>query len=843
MKKFLSILLVIVAFITCFDTVSFAQDVEITPPNDVFTYTFDEGTEGWYSFQSSNSILHEIRSEEDFDYCISGYNEKKSWVSPAVNIYSIIKENGPGTYTINAELMFAFGGIATEARMVLRSYQKKTFLHNQASDGSYYNGIGICTQLNGYTWTNMSGSFKIQAEDLISDSGELILCFDSLLEANESFKFSVDNVTITKLNETNISNGDFSYGTLGWRNWASYGNFYTITDTLLGISYANYLKASTYGSIATNVDQILSNYGGTEYVLKFQIRLIDESYDNLERLAIYLSKGSSDYHFCVKNLYKDDITKNQWCWVTAVIDTTQYISNRDDCLFNLLSPQTSEVFFRIQYDGEASESGTYYLIKNASFTLAPNIDYINFEEYDKLLPLGWCDDFTVAANGDFENPCTPSEIRYVSSNPDVLRVNEQGDKITAVGVGKANLFVFSTIYESKFDVCPITVGNTITDSDGNQVIIYSEGEEYEDEYAGEEISGLHVYVNDIELETVRRNEDGEILACMGELTAYLATENFLNPACTEWYVMTSHADLEVFCEKTYYTADLELCETGDIRDSISLSQFISDMGYTPKYNSIKYKNGAEVIFIYGNNPHSRTPLNLFSWSEILSLGLGFIPVIGDSKDLVEGVFGYDAITGEPLNAFDRIICIGCTIVPVVSGATLRVGKKGLTTLDNVLDYADTLSDAHRLEIYSDIWTSLRPTTRGLAIEDLFSRQVYKKIDGWVHVGEMNNGFFPVIDFVRKSNTTKYSDVISLKSLDPNLYKLANGEYNTNKLKTVISNYAKKLSDAKISIDDIPIDYAHRTLEIAVPKGCANVIEDIISSLRRDSNIAYIITEV
>lgn len=108
---------------------------------------------------------------------------------------------------------------------------------------------------------------------------------------------------------------------------------------------------------------------------------------------------------------------------------------------------------------------------------------------------------------------------------------------------------------------------------------------------------------------------------------------------------------------------------------------------------------------------------------------------------------------------------------------------------------------------------------------------------------MNNGFFPVIDFVRKSNTTKYSDVISLKSLDPNLYKLANGEYNTNKLKTVISNYAKKLSDAKISIDDIPIDYAHRTLEIAVPKGCASVIEDIISSLRRDSNIAYIITEV
>ena len=54
-------------------------------------------------------------------------------------------------------------------------------------------------------------------------------------------------------------------------------------------------------------------------------------------------------------------------------------------------------------------------------------------------------------------------------------------------------------------------------------------------------------------------------------------------------------------------------------------------------------------------------MGLFDW---LSLGLDFIPIVGELKAFLELISGKDTITKEDLKTFDRVAC-GISLIPLL----------------------------------------------------------------------------------------------------------------------------------------------------------------------------------
>lgn len=89
---------------------------------------------------------------------------------------------------------------------------------------------------------------------------------------------------------------------------------------------------------------------------------------------------------------------------------------------------------------------------------------------------------------------------------------------------------------------------------------------------------------------------------------------------------------------------------------------------------------------------------------IASAGVGFIPIIGDIKDVQEVVTGTDLITGEKLTWVDKEITFICIFLPVVNGKAVREGmglvddgadlvKAALKNSDEVIEGAAKTGDA------------------------------------------------------------------------------------------------------------------------------------------------------
>jgi hypothetical protein len=57
-------------------------------------------------------------------------------------------------------------------------------------------------------------------------------------------------------------------------------------------------------------------------------------------------------------------------------------------------------------------------------------------------------------------------------------------------------------------------------------------------------------------------------------------------------------------------------------------------------------------------------------AELMSLGLGFVPVVGDLYDLVTGITGYDVITGEHVPEWVQAMSLAAVFLPLVSGSQL-----------------------------------------------------------------------------------------------------------------------------------------------------------------------------
>ncbi len=429
-RKLLSVLLCVAMFLSCLSMVVFGEDIE---PNIVKEFNFTDGKEGWYTF-GGGSLLW----DENGKYVYAN-NKSKSWVSPAVNIYNYIKAGGAGTYCINAIVDYTFSlENSVTARMVIRSDREYSFIpeHN----GIYYYGIGIKTILYDSPWTEMSGTFKVTEEDLRASSGEFILCFDSLFDCYDEGMLKVDDVTICKLDTQNITNGDFGYNEIGWRNWGGYGNFYASYQVEGDgfFNFAHYMKASTYGSIACNVDQILENYGCTTYTLRLSMKIPTESYEHLDRMCFFLSAGDNSFHYNMGYRTKAQLSTSGWTDIRISVNMNTIPNGQTKNLYELLSPDTKEVFFRLEYrsDGSSQSSDEGYLITRVNFTPASEVGYILFNQSILFVDRGWTGYLSYAAYP------TDRRITWSSSDPDIALVNSATGQIYARKSGVATISAF-----------------------------------------------------------------------------------------------------------------------------------------------------------------------------------------------------------------------------------------------------------------------------------------------------------------------------------------------------------------------------------------------------------------
>ena len=429
-------------------------------------------------------------------------------------------------------------------------------------------------------------------------------------------------------------------------------------------------------------------------------------------------------------------------------------------------------------------------------------------------------------------------VYWCSKNKEIATVDAYSGVVTAVAPGTVAIRAYSVSNPAIYGECTVNVGQ-VTTINGKEVLVAGEDEDNLDPYESEEEVGLYVYANDTLITSAREESNGDITVCIGEIAPALCTDYLLDATRDSFYVATSHKDIEEFHEKTYHLSDFSLCPIDNIYDRISLNKFIEDMGYSSKYSEVSYSNGTRVVIIQGHDWYKATPVSNLSMADLVSLTVGFIPVVGDAKDLADGIFGVDLITGEELTAFDRVLCLGCTFAPVISGSIVQVGRKGFAKIDNVIKYVDDLPDAKKAVIMTDIWNVLRPVTRGLCIEAHFAENVYRAVDGWYYIGKEMNGFFPVIDFIQVSDNIDDTVAVSLKTLDPRLYVKSTGEYDYSRMRNVINKYISKLKDADMFVDDEII--TNRRLSIVVPENCREII-DGLEGINK-SHVDFVIIEL
>ena len=308
-------------------------------------------------------------------------NATKSWSSPYINIYDVIKNSGPGTYTIHAKVS-SLSSSFSSARLILRLDQYASF-----ANSDNLAGIGIYTTIYNDKWTDLTASFKVLPRDIESSSGSIKLCFDGLSPNANGTSLCIDDVIICKLNEDNITNGSFDYGLYGWRSWGGSGEFNRESQINLERTfyYGYYLSSSTYGSIACNVDQIMQKHGEIVYDVGFAFYLSPRAYEALDKMVFYLSSIDGKANCYIGQYTKDELA-NGWTNLTFEVDTSQILQGFTSSIFDTLLPSNCEVFLRMEYrmnpDTMFASQGEYgitnaYFLPAGSILANPQTIYLN----------------------------------------------------------------------------------------------------------------------------------------------------------------------------------------------------------------------------------------------------------------------------------------------------------------------------------------------------------------------------------------------------------------------------------------------------------------------------------
>ncbi len=355
MKKFFSTLLILSLILTVINLPVFASNIE---PDIIHKYTFNSGKETWSTIGNASTSITTPRMVHDGS-CLLTVINGSSWASPRVNIYNMIKAEGPGTYTVHAKVMVDEYLPYFYCRMIMRSTESYSFLENN------FTSLGVKTEIYNDRWTDVSGSFKVQTTDLEKSSGYFWLCFDSISDDYEQTHFYIDDVIICKLNENDVTNGQFQHGIIGWQNWGGLGNFTVEHHSVLGIPYGYYLNISTYSSVACNVDQILSKYRSVVYRAAFDLYVSEDSYNSLDQMIFYLSTKDGTQTCYLSQPSRIDAER--WTHFSFDINMFSEYNNTGKNMFQLLNPDINEVVFRIEYRSKSGAIERSYCIRDLTF--------------------------------------------------------------------------------------------------------------------------------------------------------------------------------------------------------------------------------------------------------------------------------------------------------------------------------------------------------------------------------------------------------------------------------------------------------------------------------------------
>ena len=340
MKRVFAFIVALVIVLSVSITAFASNAVEVVYSNG---FSSASDLDGWSVFgTSSNSMtISSERAENGTSLKLS--NHSQSWYSPRMNITSYLYEHGyrtAGTYTI--KLWLGVSGLSqssTNARIILRSTSGNnggySFVKNYS--GNYYATIGTLTKVNNNSSVVLTASFSMNDEEALLNN-PLYLCVDSIAGAAGSSIY-IDNVAIYKNSSFYIDNGDFSQGMAGWRSWGGPGEF-TVTSG----GYGRYAQDDQYSSIGCNINQILDYYGRAEYTISFRMRLADSSFTGTKLMIPYLTKDES-YHYRISPVLS---LTNQWQQYDVKINMFAVPEGKTSQLYDILDPENSEVFFRMQ---------------------------------------------------------------------------------------------------------------------------------------------------------------------------------------------------------------------------------------------------------------------------------------------------------------------------------------------------------------------------------------------------------------------------------------------------------------------------------------------------------------
>lgn len=352
MKKFLSITVIFTVIVSCIFCLNITTHAETGTV--LYENTFESGDiSGWQSVYSGSANITEDEENSTpnalFKRAIETYD------SPSFNLYSKIKAMGAGTYHFQINVMYRSETESTDNMyMMIRgnSSDENSFIKKDAYSPNYFARISSRTFMRCGEWRTLTGSIKVLESDITRNSGHFDLCVDGIPVNRETFIY-IDDVKIVKLSETGITNSDFSDGLTGWVSWQeneAVEEFTTIREgsNLLG----KFIRVSTYGSVACNVDQILSYYGDGDYNISFDIN-VEMSQNASNNYVFYLTSNYSDYH---KWIAQREINPGSG---------TKHFSFDFSVSMASLDADNKQVHFRIQSPGSCA---TRYTIDNVILT-------------------------------------------------------------------------------------------------------------------------------------------------------------------------------------------------------------------------------------------------------------------------------------------------------------------------------------------------------------------------------------------------------------------------------------------------------------------------------------------
>ncbi len=418
MKKKLSLLLATAVFCMTISALLVPLTAEAATASVLYENDFESSIEGWTALGTSNSYLSRTTeaSYGSGSYSLKLAHHYNTWYSPQLNLYPLMKAMGPGTYAFTADVMATgtYTQVAPDlAYLMIRgnsSADSNSFIEKESNSSNYFKRISDGAYMKPSQWHTFTGSVKVLASDLTRDTGNFMFCVDGVPSGGTSLY--IDNVRIWRLSDEGITNGTFSDGLIGWRTWlddCQTPSSLTVNSSL----FASYARVIRYGSIACNVDQILSNYGPGIYTFSFDLRIDSVASDQDPNVfSLYFTSNFSEYH---RQLLPITVTPSD-DWVTRQFDI--YLTAEE---FALLNPDEKEVHFRIECPDIRPYSIDYSI---------RNVSLVPYSVTSVTLPN---EEHPMAVGEQFQIPTptvlpdgAPDRVDWYSSDPSIATVNSSG---------------------------------------------------------------------------------------------------------------------------------------------------------------------------------------------------------------------------------------------------------------------------------------------------------------------------------------------------------------------------------------------------------------------------------